>query len=342
MRFTMRWYGNNDPVNIAYIRQVPCVTGIVSALHDLKTGDLWTLSRLQAYQAHIETHGLTWDVWESSSISEAIKLGIAPRDQHIEIYQQSLRNLAQVGVKVLCYNFMPVFDWTRTNLAMPLPDGSNTLSFAEADFNKLDLSKGSGDLPGWTETYTAEQMHQLLQAYEGMTAEKLLDNMAYFLKAVIPVAEEVGIFMALHPDDPPWSLWGLPRIVTDTDNLWRILQVVNSPHHGLTFCTGSLGALASNDLPNMIRQFAGRIHFVHARNVRRTGAHDFYESAHSDGDVDMVAVMNALVDIGFTGPIRPDHGRMIWGEQGRAGYGLHDRALGAMYLYGVYEATRRK
>jgi mannonate dehydratase len=340
MKMTMRWYGPDDPVTLAYIRQVPVVKGIVSALHDLRTGELWPRERLQAHKALIESYGLTWDVLESSSVSEAIKLGLPLRDQHIDIYQQSLRNLASVGVRVVCYNFMSVFDWTRTQLAMPLPDGSNTLSYAQADVDHWDLSKGSGDLPGWSETYNPAQLKALLAAYEAMTDEQLMANLIYFLQAVIPVAEECGILMALHPDDPPWSMWNIPRIVTDEKNLARILDAVDSLHHGLTFCTGSLGVLRRNNLPAMIRRFGGRIHFVHARNVAVTGDRDFHETAHPSGDVPMAEVMRALLDTGFEGPIRPDHGRMIWGEQGRAGYGLYDRALGAMYLHGLYEGVQ--
>ncbi len=340
MKMTMRWYGADDPVKIAYIRQVPIVTGIVSALHDLPPGAAWSLERLNTHRESIEAHHLTWDVLESSSITEAIKLGLPERDRDIEVYQQNIRNLAAAGVKVLCYNFMPVFDWTRTNLAKLNDDGSTALSYVHADVEAMDLSQGSGNLPGWSATYTGDQLRALLAQYANVTRDDFFNNLVYFLKAVVPVAQEVGVFMALHPDDPPWSLWGLPRIVTDANALHRILQAVDNPHNGLTFCTGSLGVLAENDLPSMIRQFGSRIHFVHARNVERSGTRDFQETAHPHGDVPMREVMQALADIGYQGAIRPDHGRMIWGEQGRPGYGLYDRALGAMYLWGLWEGVR--
>lgn len=340
MKMTMRWYGADDPVTLQYIRQVPAVTGIVSALHDLPAGALWTEERLQAHKTQIEAQGLTWDVLESSSITEAIKLGLPERDRDIELYQQSVRALGRVGVRTLCYNFMPVFDWTRTNLAYPNQDGSTALSFRQAEADAYDLSNGSRDLPGHSARYDATQLRALLDAYAGVTHEQFFDNLIYFLKAVVPVARDAGVFMALHPDDPPWSLWGLPRIVRDSDRIGRILAAVDDVHNGLTFCTGSLGVLAENDLPAMIRRFGGRIHFVHARNVTRWGARDFIESPHPHGDVPMREVIRALTDIGFNGCVRPDHGRMIWGEQGNPGYGLYDRALGAMYLWGLIEGVK--
>ncbi len=343
MKMTMRWYGPDDPVTLQNIRQVPGMTGIVSALHDLKPGEVLSIERLEQRKKIIESMGLQWLVIESIPVHESIKLGKPERDQLIENYIQSIRNMGKVGIPVLCYNFMPVFDWTRTNLAMPNADGSTALSFAQADLVKIDLSRGTRDLPGWGDSYTVEELTALLADYATVDDTKLFENLAYFLQKVVPAAEESGVLMAIHPDDPPWSIFGLPRIVRNAQTLQALLDVVDSPHNGLTFCTGSLGASAENDLPAMIRQFGHRINFVHARNVKRTSAHDFHESKHPSefGSVNMFEVMRALHEVGFTGPIRPDHGRMIWGETGRPGYGLYDRALGATYLYGLMEAIEQ-
>ncbi len=340
MKMTMRWYGPDDAVTLQNILQVPGMTGIVTALHDLKAGEVLTVDLLQKRKKIIEDMGSQWLVIESIPVHESIKLGKPERDHYIENYAQSIRNMGKVGIPVLCYNFMPVFDATRTDYAMPNPDGSTALSFVQADLGKIDLSQGTRDFPIWVESYTVEELNQLLSDYAKVDEAKLFENLAYFLKKVVPVAEEAGVRMAIHPDDPPWSIFGLPRIVRNAATLKALLEVVDSPHNGLTFCTGSLGASAENDLPAMIRQFGHRINFVHARNVKRTASHDFHETKHPSefGSVNMFEVMRALHDIGFTGPIRPDHGRMIWGETGRPGYGLYDRALGATYLYGLMEA----
>jgi mannonate dehydratase len=249
--------------------------------------------------------------------------------------------MGEVGVPVLCYNFMPVFDWTRTDLALTLDDGSTALAYDDAALARIDLTRGTGDLPGWATAYTAPELAALLAAYRDVSSEQLWENLAYFLERVVPAAESAGVKMAIHPDDPPWPIFGLPRIVTNGPALDRLVGLVDSPANGVTFCTGSLGADPSNDLPAMVRALGarGRIHFAHCRNVRITGPRQFHEAPHPSalGDVDMRAVLTALRDTGFNGPMRPDHGRMIWGERGRPGYGLHDRALGAMYLYGLWE-----
>ncbi|HWV23908.1 MAG TPA: mannonate dehydratase, partial [Thermomicrobiales bacterium] len=263
------------------------------------------------------------------------------RDRYIDAYAETIRNLGDAGISVLCYNFMPIFDWVRTTLAMPLPDGSTTLAYDDGDLAAIDLSKGTGDLPGWGSAFDAAELGALLEAYRGVDEERLWDNLAYFLERVVPVAEESGVRLAIHPDDPPWSIFGLPRIITDAAALRRLVGLVDSPANGVTFCTGSLGASPANDLPAMIREIGGRgrIHFVHARNVKVTGDRRFEESPHPSryGTVDMLEVVRALRETGFDGPIRPDHGRMIWDEQARPGYGLYDRALGAAYLQGLWE-----
>jgi mannonate dehydratase len=258
----------------------------------------------------------------------------------------SVERMGQVGVPVLCYNFMPVFDWTRTSLAERMPDGSTTLSFDGGVADRIDFSRGTGELPGWATAYDAAQLAALREAYRAVPAERLWENLAWFLERVAPVADAYDVRMAIHPDDPPWPVFGLPRIVTDAAALRRLVSLVDSPSNGITFCTGSLGVLPTNDLPAMARELGnlGRIHFAHCRNVAVTGEHSFREVPHSSrfGDVDMHAVLRALYDTGFTGPMRPDHGRMIWGETGRPGYGLHDRALGATYLQGLWEGIARE
>ena len=343
MKMTFRWYGPDDPVTLENIRQIPGMVGIVTALYEYKPREIWPVEALAARKKEIEDAGLSFDVIESIPVPEEVKLGLPERDQLIENYQQSVRNMGKLGIPTLCYNFMPVFDWTRTDLAMVNPDGSTALNYIDADLAKIDLSNGTGSLPGWSDAYDADQLNDLRQKYKSVGEEQLFQNLEYFLKAVVPVAEEAGVYMAIHPDDPPWSIFGLPRIVRNAPNLARLLQAVDSAHNGLTFCTGSLGAAKDNDLPAMIRQFGDRINFVHARNVKHTADRDFHESKHPTefGDVDMFEVVRALNEVGFDGPIRPDHGRMIWGEEGRAGYGLYDRALGATYLYGLNESIRR-
>jgi mannonate dehydratase len=221
------------------------------------------------------------------------------------------------------------------------PDGSTALSYDHQALARIDLSRGTGDLPGWATAYTAAELAALLDAYRAVSAERLWENLAWFLERVVPEAERSGVKLAIHPDDPPWPIFGLPRIVTSGESLDRLTRLVDSPANGVTFCTGSLGASPDNDLPAIARQLGGRgrIHFAHCRNVKRTGERRFHESPHPTrfGDVDMRAVLGALHDTGFTGPMRPDHGRMIWEETGRPGYGLYDRALGATYLQGLWE-----
>jgi mannonate dehydratase len=242
---------------------------------------------------------------------------------------------------------MPVFDWMRTDLVLQLPDGSFATGYTHDQMVNYDLSRGIEARVAWARGFSGDELNAVLQQYAGIDDEQLFENFAYFLKRIVPVAEEAGVYLAVHPDDPPWSIFGLPRIVRDATTIQRLLNVVDSPHNGLTFCTGSLGTLTSNDLPAMVRQFAGRINFVHLRNVDVTEGHDFHEVAHPQeyGTVDLPAVMEALIDIDFTGPLRPDHGRGIWGEQDmpgyRIGYGLYDRALGATYLHGLYQGIRQ-
>lgn len=341
MKMTFRWYGSADRIPLRHIRQIPGVEGIVSALHDVPVGAAWTQSRIQQLQNEITDAAMTLTVVESIPVHEDIKLGKPERDRWIDAYCASIAAVGAAEVPVVCYNFMPIFDWTRTSLAYPMPDGSTTLTFEHSALERIDLSRGTGDLPGWATAYDAAALGALRAEWRRLDAERLWEHLAYFLERVIPAATSVGVKMAIHPDDPPWSIFGLPRIIVDAAALRRFLALVDTPANGLTFCTGSLGSSGANDLPSMVDEFsrAGRIHFMHCRNVKRTGAHDFSEVPHPSrfGDVDMRGVLAALKRNGYTGPMRPDHGRMIWDEAGRPGYGLYDRALGATYLQGLWE-----
>jgi mannonate dehydratase len=344
MRMSFRWYGDSDPVSLAYIRQIPGMHGIVSAIYDVPVGEVWPVENIRTLKAKIESHGMAFEVIESVPVHEDIKLGKPSRDRLIANYQQTIRNLGQCGLKVICYNFMPVFDWTRTSLEKVLPDGSTTLAFDTKQIEEIDISKGIS-LPGWDTSYKPEELKSLLAEYADIGEEQMWDNLAYFLKAIVPVAEESGIKMAMHPDDPPRPIFGLPRIVKNRDDLARLVAIVDSNANGLTLCSGSLGAGPKNNVEALVREFGGmgRIHFAHLRNVKVNDAGDFEETAHKSdcGSLDMAAIVKAYHDVGYEGYARPDHGRMIWGETGKPGYGLYDRALGAVYLNGLWEAVQK-
>jgi mannonate dehydratase len=337
---SFRWFGPDDTVTLEHIRQIPGVTGVVSALHELPPGEVWPRDALERLGERIAAAELRFLVAESVPVHEDIKLGRPTRDRLIENYCLSIRHLGQAGVEVLCYNFMPVFDWYRTDVALRLPDGSLTMAYDDAALAQVELSRGMSGLPAWASSYDGAELAALLAAYRSIGPERVWEHLGYFLERVVPVAQASGVRLALHPDDPPWAIFGLPRIVTDGPALERVVSLVDSPANGITFCTGSLGVLAGNDLPAMVRRLGGRIHFAHCRNVRLTGERKFEETPHPSrfGRVSMLEVLRALREVGFSGPMRPDHGRMIWGETGRPGYGLHDRALGAMYLQGLWEA----
>lgn len=345
MKMTFRWYGDDDRVTLEYIRQIPGMYGIVSAIYDVPVGSVWPMEKITVLKNKVEKHGLKLEVIESVPVHEDIKMGLPTRDQYIGNYCQTLRNLAQAGIEVVCYNFMPVFDWTRSQLDYILPDGSTALIYDEETVLKMNPATGDLKLPGWDTSYTKEGMNALLDKYKSISEKDLWNHLQYFLERVIKTAEEVKIKMAIHPDDPPWSIFGLPRIITNKTNLERFINLVDSPYNGLTLCSGSLGVSPDNDIPELVRYFGGkkRIHFAHVRNVKITGDKCFEESSHrsSDGSLDMVAIMKAYHDIGFEGFVRPDHGRMIWGETGRPGYGLYDRALGAVYLNGIWETLEK-
>lgn len=343
MKLTFRWYGDGDPVTLDNIRQIPTMTGIVSAVYDVAPGGVWSRESIAALRDKAHAKGLAFEVVESVPVPEDIKLGTDKAPALIEAYCENIRRLGEAGVKCVCYNFMPVFDWLRSELQHAQPDGANALAYDDATVLTMNPLTSELSLPGWDESYTKEGLRTLLSQYAAVDEETLWQNLTVFLKAVIPVAEEAGVCMAIHPDDPPWSLFGLPRIITCEKNLDRFLSLVDSPANSLTFCTGSLGADPNNDLPHMARKFASRIAFAHLRNIRHTGERCFEEVAHPTacGSLDMYGIVKALVESGFDGYVRPDHGRMIWGETGRYGYGLFDRALGATYLCGLFEAVEK-
>ena len=347
MQMTFRWFGRDkDTVTLEQIRQIPGVVGVVPALHYLPAGEAWPLDYILKMNAEIEAAGLTMECIESVNVHEDIKIGLPTRDKYIENYKESIRNLSKAGVKVICYNFMPVFDWTRTQLDHKLEDGSTTLVYYQEQVDAVNPLQSDSDLtlPGWDSSYSREELKDIVAEYNNMTEDDLWNNLQYFLERIIPVAAECDVNMAIHEDDPCWSIFGLPRIITCEENLDRFLKLVDDKHNGITLCAGSLGCSNQNDVAEMAAKYAamGRIHFVHMRNVKIL-ENGFEESAHLSkcGSLDMYEITKALHDNGFTGYIRPDHGRMIWGETGRAGYGLYDRALGATYINGLWEAVEK-
>lgn len=343
MKLTFRWYGQDDPVTLEKISQIPTMDGIVSAVYDIKPGGVWSESSIEKIKNDAEKHGLKFEVVESVPVPEDIKLGNANAPQLIENYCENIRRLSKAGVKCICYNFMPVFDWLRSELEHQQADGANALAYDEETVLAMNPLKGDLSLPGWDASYKSDELKALLNSYAELGEEGLWKNVETFLKAVIPVAKECDVNMAIHPDDPPWGIFGLPRIITTKENLQRFFDIVPETNNGLTLCTGSLGANPQNDLVDMVNSFADRIHFVHLRNIKYTGERRFEEVGHPTdcGSIDMFAIAKALVDNGFDGYVRPDHGRMIWGEKGRYGYGLFDRALGATYLSGLFEAIEK-
>ena len=388
MEHTWRWFGPKDAIRLEEIRQTGA-TGIVTALHEVPNDQVWSVEAIQERLQMIEAAGLRWSVVESVPVHEAIKKGLPEREALIATYCQTLRNLAACGIDTVCYNFMPVLDWTRTDLAYELPDGALALRFDQVAFAAFDLyllqrpgaEKEYSDeekvqarshlegvdsaghdklvntliagLPGAEEHYTLEQFRAVLEEYADIDAAKLRENLGYFLQAVIPVAEEVGIRMAIHPDDPPRPLLGLPRVVSTREDAQWIIDRVPSPANGLTLCTGSYGVREDNDLVAMARHFAPHIHFIHLRATQREAdTLSFHEAPHLAGDVDMVGVIHALVDEerrreregGARLPLRPDHGHQLLDDQQRStapGYPLYGRMRGLAELRGVELAVRQ-
>lgn len=349
MQMTMRWFGSkHDSVTLEQIRQVPGVKGVITTLYDTVPGEAWEIEDIRAMKKEVEAAGLMVAGIESVNIHDAIKVGTPDRDKYIDNYILTLERLGQEDIHMVCYNFMPVFDWTRTELARKRPDGSTVLAYNQSAIdainpeNMFDSIAGDSNghvMPGW-EPERMAHVKELFEMYKDVDNEKLFENLKYFLERIMPVCDKYDINMAIHPDDPAWSVFGLPRIIINKENIHRMMTMVDNPHNGVTFCSGSYGTNLENDLPDMIRSLKGRIHFAHVRNLKFNSPTDFEESAHlsSDGTFDMYEIMKALYDIGFDGPFRPDHGRMIWGEVAMPGYGLYDRALGCAYLNGLWEA----
>lgn len=345
MKMTFRWYGEGDSIPLSFIRQIPNMSGVVTAVYDVPVGNVWSKESIARLKALSNENGLEMEVIESVPVHEDIKLGRGNRDEYIANYCTNIERLAEAGVKCICYNFMPVFDWLRTNLKTENEDGSNSLSYSYDDFVKLDPK--NLHLPGWDESYTADELQKLLDAYKDVDREKLFENLVYFLERIIPVCERCDVNMAIHPDDPPWNVFGLPRIISSEADLDKLFAAIPSKRNGVTLCTGSFGAGRTNDLVKMGAKYAsqGRVHFLHLRNILYTDDKDsFRESGHlsSCGSLDLYAITKALVENGFDGYVRPDHGRNIWGEDGKPGYGLYDRALGAAYINGLFEAAEKE
>lgn len=349
MIMTLRWFGKNfDSVTLKQIRQIPGVKGVITTLYGSKVGEAWRDEEVKNIKKEVEDAGLKIYGIESVNIHDDIKIGLPSRDKYIENYIKTLEVLGKNEINLVCYNFMPVFDWTRSDLAKVRPDGSTVLSYdqeiiekidPEKMFEQIDSSSNGFVLPGW-EPDRLSRLKELFEMYKGVDDEKLFENLKYFLSAVMPTCEKYNIKMAIHPDDPAWPVFGLPRIIVNKENILRMVNSVNSSCNGVTLCAGSLGSNPKNDIPDIIRSLKDKIFFAHVRNLEHTAPGKFQEAAHlsSDGSMDMFAIMKAFYDIGFEGPFRPDHGRAIWDEVSMPGYGLYDRALGAVYLQGLWEA----
>ncbi len=353
MKMSFRWFGEgHDSVTLEQIRQIPGMQGVITTLYSTKPGEEWSLEEIRKMRKQVEDAGLKILGIESVNIHDAIKIGSPDREQYIQNYIKTLEKLASEDIRMVCYNFMPVFDWTRSDLAKKRPDGSTVLAYdqnvidqinPQEMFAQLDKNANGFVMPGW-EPERMATVKELFEKYAVVTEQKLFDNLVYFLNAIMPTCDKYNIDMAIHIDDPAWSVFGLPRIITSKEAILRLMEAVPNPHNGVTLCTGSLSSNPANDIPDIIRSLRGRIHFAHVRNTKHTAPGVFEEAAHyaSDGSLDMYEIVKAFVEIGFEGPVRPDHGRAIWGEVSMPGYGLYDRALGSQYLLGLYDAVKRQ